>query len=246
MPSKTPRLRGNSKARESLYALGEFPDSVIIGIGRSIVHRLAVGHANIEGNDFAGIFAKSISGEHFAQPLGITDVTWNNCSWSVKTVQANKPFSQPSVRLISGRNSPTYSYGMNDLKSDVQKTGEAVLRIWNERVSQSLNQYDDLRIVVFIRNIGTLEFTIFEEEASPFIPGNYEWRLNKRENLEGFDKKNNSHCFTWQFHGSQFTIIKHVPASAYKFRIRKNPGMLEEKHVLALVRFEENWIERVF
>lgn len=245
MSSKPPRLRGNQEGRESLYPLGEFPESVIISIGRSIVHRIAVGHANIEGNDFAGIFAKAISGEHYDQPLGITDVWWNNCSWSVKTVQANRPFTVTSVRLISGRNSPDYSYGIKDAHADLQQTGSAVLGIWNERVSQSLNQYDDLRVVVFVRNMGTLQFAIFEYEAGQYIAGDYEWKINKTGNLEGFDRSTGEHCFTWQFHGSQFTVLKHIPASVYKFRIKKNPGMIEEQHVLALVQFKEDWIERV-
>ncbi len=76
-----PKLRGKARARESLYALGEFPDDVVIGIGRLIVHRLAIGVADLTGDDFASIFAGAISGEHRAKPLGITDVTWQNCSW---------------------------------------------------------------------------------------------------------------------------------------------------------------------
>jgi len=65
MPSKPPRLRGNAKARNSRYPLGEFPDDIVIGIGRLIVYRLAVGHADITGDDFAGIFADAISGSQF-------------------------------------------------------------------------------------------------------------------------------------------------------------------------------------
>ena len=245
MSSKPPKLRGHDKARHSLYPLGEFPDDVVIGIGGQIVHRLAVGY-NISGDDFAEMFADSISGTHFNKPLGVTDVIWNSCSWSVKTVQAKKPFKQPSVRLITGRNSPAFSYGISDPKANVEETGAAVLNIWNERVNQSFNNHDDLRIVVLVRNMSTLEFVLFEFEAVRYPPFNYKWEINRRGNFEGFDKGTNKHRFTWQPHGSQFTVIEIVPGSAYKFRIIRRPGIIERRHILNLVRFKKNWIERVF
>jgi len=39
------------------------------------------------------------------------------------------------IWLISGRSSPDYSYGISDPHENVQKTGRAVLEIWNERVN---------------------------------------------------------------------------------------------------------------
>jgi hypothetical protein len=42
-----------------------------------------------------------------------------------------------------------------------------------------------------------------------------------------------------------FTVIHHVPASAYRFRIKRKPGMLSEAQVLRLARFEPEWIEPV-
>jgi len=119
MPSEPPKLRGKSKARNSPYPLGEFSDYVVSGIGKLIVHRIAIGHADIGGDDFAGIFAKAISGEHRNKPLGVTDVIWNGCSWSVKTVKKPKPFNQQKIRLITGRNSPDYSYGINNPREDI-------------------------------------------------------------------------------------------------------------------------------
>lgn len=246
MSSEPPKLRGSSPARKGLYPLGEFPDDMAVNLSRQFVHRLAVGHANITGDDFGEIFATAISGTHYNSPLGVTDVVWENCSWSVKTVQATKPFEQPTVRLISGRNSPDYSYGISDPRKDLAMTGQAVLNIWNERVNQSLNDHDDLRVAVLVRNMDTLEFTLFEYEAGRYIPRDYEWRLNRRGNLEGYEIDNGEHRFTWQPHGAQFTVIKHVPGSAYKFRIIRHPGLLEAQHVLNLVRFKESWVERVF
>ena len=47
MPKKI-KLRGKSKRRTDSgpYPLGEFPASVAVEMGRHIVHRLAVGHAD--------------------------------------------------------------------------------------------------------------------------------------------------------------------------------------------------------
>jgi hypothetical protein len=217
-----------------------------VNLSRQFVHRLAVGHADITGDDFGEIFATAISGEHFNAPLGVTDVIWQNCSWSAKTVQASKPFKQTTIRLISGRNSPDYSYGIPNPRKDLAKTGAAVLNIWNARIDQSLHDYDDLRVVVLIRNMDKLEFTLFEYEAGHYVPNDYEWKLNARGNLEGYEVSTKEHRFTWQPHGAQFTVIKRVPGSAYKFRIVRHPGLLEPQHVLNLVRFKEDWVERIY
>lgn len=245
MSSRRPTLRGRSRARRGPYPLGEFPDEIVVEIGRRIVHRLAVGQDNISGDDFGDIFAAAVGGNHFGNPIGVTDVVWQNCSWSVKTVQAPKPFESLNARLISGRNSPVYSYGITDALADIEKTGEAVLGIWNDRVNQSFAEYDDLRVAVLIRNMSALEFVLFESEASRYVPGNYYWELNRRKNLEGFEKSGREHRFTWQPHGSQFTIVKPVPGSAYKFRVKRSVEPLEPDRVLNLIGFKEDWIERV-
>jgi hypothetical protein len=242
MPNDKLKLKGRAKRRNAPYDLGELPPSLAVSIGRDIVHRLAVGFANITGDDFGGIFANAIGGVHRAKPQGIADVTWNDCAWSVKTVQSPKPFTQKIVRLITGRNSVGYSAGINDAFADVQATGAAVLNVWNARLNESLNQHDDLRIFVIVRNMSKLEFTLFEYEAVRYVPANYEWTVNPKNNFEGVDKVTGIHVFTWQPHGSQFTVLHHVPPSAYRFRIKKTPTILEEKHVLQLVRFSDDWI----
>lgn len=244
MPNRI-RLRGQRERRNCPHGLGELSHELAIEIGKRIIHRLAIGHSNITGDDFASIFASAISGDHRASPLGLADVVWDGCAWTVKTVQAKYPFRQKSVRLISGRNNPLYSAGVHDVFEDIQRTGRAVLDVWNARVDESLHHHDDLRIFVFIRSMGTLEFAMFESEAARFIPAEYEWRLNKNRNFEGFDRETDRHCFTWQPHGAQFTVIHTVPASAYKFRIKQNPGIIEEHHVLRLIRYNDNWIEAV-
>src|ERR1700677_3767784 len=236
------KLRGTSRRRSGPYPLAELPPSLGVQIGRHIVHRLAVGMADITGDDFGGIFAQSISGNHRQKPLGIADVTWNGCAWSIKTVKGSKPFTQKKVRAISGRNSPIYSSGIQDPYADIQATGASVLNIWNARVNESLNEHDDLRIFLMIRNLDTLEFNLMEFEAVRYVAAEYQWEKNKKGNLVGKAKETGVHRFTWQPHGGQFTVIHHVPASAYRFRITKSPGLIEERHVLNLVGFNESWI----
>lgn len=242
MSSKDVRLRGTAKRRHEEYPLGEIPDSVIIEMAKQFVHRIAIGHSDITGDDFGTIFAKSIDGMHRESPLGIADVAKENCAWSVKTVKVKKPFETKRVRLISGRNSPDYSMGISDPRKDAKATGRAVLSIWNARVNEALDEFNDLRVIVCVRNLATRKFILFEEEAGRFSYADYEWGFNKRGNLEGHDIAHGEHVFTWQPHGSQFTIIRKVPAHARKFSINHSVPLIQMEHVLGLAKFDESWV----
>ena len=242
MSSIDPRLRGRASRRNEPYPLGQIPDEVLFTIARQLVHRLAIGHGDITGDDFGTIFANAIGGEHRGRPLGIADVEFNNCAWSIKTVQATLPFEAEKVRLISGRNSPIYSLGISDPLANPENTGRAVLAIWNARVNEALDHYNDLRIVVMIRNMATRQYLIFEEEAQRFTATDYHWLVNKRENLEGHNRLTGEHTFTWQPHGSQFTVIRHVPASVRRFAIAPNVPMVQPDTILAAIKFKPEWI----
>jgi hypothetical protein len=215
-----------------------------VEIGKHLVHRLTVGQVDITGDDFGVILAKSINGTHRGRPLGIADVVWENCAWSVKTVHDEQPFTQTKIRVISGRNNVKYSFGITDPHADIAATGKGVLEIWNKRLDTSLNEFDDLRIFIMVRNMSTLEFTLMEIEPVRYVPSEYRWEKNENDNLEGFDIHRNEHRFTWQT-STQFTVIHHIPASAYRFRINHRPPILSEEHVLRLARFDESWIEPV-
>jgi len=238
------RIRGNAPQRSAPYPLGEFPRDVVVAIGKHIVHRLAVGQIDITGDDFGEIFARAIGGLHRNSPLGIADVECDGCAWSVKTVKATRPFTQRRVRVISGRNSPNYSHDIQNPHEDIEATGRAILEIWNGRVGETFKSHDDLRVLVFIRNLSTLQFTIFEHEATRFIPTEYTWLKNRQDNFEGTDMLGN-HCFTWQPHGSQFTVLHAVPKSAYRFKITHRPMALKEDDILDFVNYDDSWIEQV-
>ena len=235
-------MRGNANRRTGPYPLGQIPDRVIREIGRQLVHRIAIGHADITGDDFGTIFATAIKGEHRASPLGVADVMVNGCAWSVKTVKSSNPYTQKIVRLISGRNSPDYSVGIENPHENPDETGRAVISVWNARVDEALNEFDDLRIVVLVRSMMSRHFSIFEGEAHRYNPSDFQWTFNKRGNLEGRDLLNGEHQFTWQPHGSQFTVRRLAPASSRRFSIDQNIPVVDTDSILAAIRFNPSWI----
>lgn len=199
---------------------------------------------DLTGDDVGTIFADALNGgDHLASPLGVADVLWNGCAWSVKTVKYSRPFEARKVRLISGRCSPDYSLGIENPHSNPQDTGRAVLAIWNARVNEALNQHDDLRRFVLIRNMEAREFVAFEEENRRFVPNNFRWSFNQRRNLEGHELATGEHRFTWQPHGSQFTIIRPVPGSARRFSIAESIRTISVEAVMKHVDFKPSWIE---
>lgn len=222
------------------YPLNEFRKDIIESIAKRIVHLKAVGKADMSGDEFSRIFADSVGGMSYAKPVGIADVSWNGCCWSVKTVQHKRPHKAKSLRLISGRNSPTYSSRISDTLADVTATGRSVLDIYNKRIERAKWDHDDVRLVVLIRNMAAQEFTLFERPIVSLVANCYRWEKNKNNNLQGFE--NDRRMFTWQPHGSQFTIHEPVPSSATRFKINHEPGMLEMEHVLRLVKFSPDWV----
>jgi hypothetical protein len=237
-----PRLRDNKGKRQfELYPLGQIPSDVICEMGKYFTYQYSVGAKDLTGSIWGDIFAAGINGRHLDSPLGLADVVHENMAWSTKTVKHAKPHKQSKVRIISGRCSPDYSYGITDPHEDIQRTGTAVLSIYNERINIAKDKYEPLRTVILIRNFETFEFSIFEHDIYRYVTTEYEWRANKDGNLEGFDIAINRHCFTWQPHGSQFTVLYDVPASAIKFTV-KQPPILDFEKTLEQVGFDESWI----
>ena len=101
-----------------------------------------------------------------------------------------------------------------------------------------LNEHDDLRVVVLVRNMNAREFVLFEDEVRSYIPDNYKWIVNKRSNLEGYNRQTGERLFTWQPHGAQFTIHRKVPTATSKFRIAPNVPIIEAEYILRLAKYE--------
>lgn len=237
-----PRLRDSKHlTTKSLYPLNVIPPEIVTKIGGYLVYLLYIGRKDVSGSDWGDAFADSIGGIHLDSPVGIADVVLDKNCWSAKTVKVKDPFSISNVRLISGRCSPDYSYGITDPHKDVQKTGEAVLSIWNERINIATDHYSSVRTAVLVRSYDCLSYRLFEEDTQRFRTTDYHWDVNSNGNLIGLDR-NERVCFTWQPHGSQFTIHTEVPESAIKFQI-KQPPTISKTDVLKVVEFDESWVQ---
>ena len=155
-----PRLKDNkNKAPFELYSVGQIPDNVIFDVAKWMAYHFAIGKNDISGEDWGDIFAKAIGGEHLGRPFGLADVVYEGMAWSVKSIKGS--MRQRNLRIISGRCSPDYSYGIGDPHDDVQRTGTAVLSIWNERINVAKEYYEPLRTSVLVRNFTNLEFVLF-------------------------------------------------------------------------------------
>ena len=238
-----PRLRDGSRLiTNEPFPLNDFPEELIYSLGGYFVYLIYIGRKDFTGTDWGDALANAVGGKHLDSPVGIADVVLGKMAWSAKTVKNDHPFTARNIRLISGRCSPDYSYGIEDPHKNIQKTGEAVLNIWNERVNIACDHYNPVRTSVLLRSSDLLSFRIFEEENQRFRTNDYVWKVNPNGNLIGVNKETGRSCFTWQPHGSQLTIHTHVPESAIRFRIRK-PPIISRKDILERLEFNPSWIE---
>ncbi len=199
--------------------------------------------AILEGTDWEQIFARLIGARWKPSNVGLDDVLLEQTAWGAKTVKNDNPATVSRIRLISGRNSPVYSFGDREVSEcDPNELGEKVLSIWNERVAAIRKLYKHLRTVVLVKSDDLLELAVFEFDTVMFDEAEFEWKWNKRNNLEGFNRRTNEHKFTWQPHGSQFTIVEVVPPERLAIRI-KQPPLLKQDEVLKALHFDQSWIE---
>jgi hypothetical protein len=239
-----PKLRDSKRllTREP-YPINEIPEEIIKKIGKKIVYLLCVGYKDLSGDEWGNVFAEAIGGVHLQSPVGIADVTFDKMAWSMKTVKSKTPHrGNAYVRLISGRCSPDYSYGISDPHKDIEATGRAVLNIWNERVNIAQDYYNPLRTSILVRNENLLTFSLFEEENHRYVASAYRWEENRNGNLIGIEIETGLRRFTWQPHGSQFTIHTQIPPNAVKFKI-KRPPQLDIEETLKQINYNDDWVE---
>lgn len=250
MSAPDPRLKGaHGPAYRGPWPVGTVPDSVLYALGREIVHWRAVGNKTITGDKFGDMFAEAVGGEHLASPLGLGDVVRDDgTAWSCKTVKQKNVRTTKVVRLVSGRNSPDFSLGISDPRKDPTATGRAVLAVWNKRLNESLEEFNELRLVCLLRCHNLRDFCLFEQPIMPFPTEDFSWRFEAKkkganENLQGYEKSIRTHRFTWQPHGGQFTIKRPVPGSARHFRIVRNIPLHSKEGVLKWIGYRDQWIE---
>lgn len=241
--TQNPRLRTVDKYKPP-YPLNRLPKNFALDLGKEIVYLLASrGTPRLEGSDWEEIFARLVGAQWKPSNVGLDDIVLQQTAWGAKTVKSSKPSTVSSIRLISGRNSPVYSFGDNNLsKANANNLGKKILSIWNKRVADVQKLYKNVRTIVLIKSDDLLEVSVFEFETITYRPEDYSWKWNKNKNLEGISKSTNQHLFTWQPHGSQFTIVENVPKDRLAIRI-KQPPLLNRPNVLKAIKFDDSWIE---
>jgi len=240
---KRPKLRTVEKYNPP-YALNQFPNNFALDLGKEIVYFLATRNTDrLEGSDWEEIFAGLVGADWKPSNVGLDDVVMEQSAWGAKTIKNKNPFTVKKVRLISGRNSPVFSFGDQMVSGRPPKElGDKVLEIFNERVAAIKKKYKHLRTVVLIKGAGLLELSVFEFDTEMYDLNMYSWEWNKRGNLEGKSIKSGAHKFTWQPHGSQMTIIEDVPDKRLSIRVRK-PTLLDKDAVLKQLEFDDSWVE---
>ena len=164
--NKSPKLRTVNKS-VSAFPLNEFPKDFPFLLGKELIYLLAAkGKPELEGSEWESIFATCIGADWKPSNVGLDDVIMGNTAWGAKTVKSTNPLAQKKVRLISGRNSPNYSFGeRSDQKADPKLIGNLVLEIWNERVSAIREKFKHLRTVVLIKSNDLSKVLVFEFET---------------------------------------------------------------------------------
>lgn len=240
---KEPKIRTVEKYKPP-YPLNQFPSDFALNLGREVIYLLASrGTPRLEGTDWEEIFARLIGAQWKPSNVGLDDIVLEQTAWGAKTVKNANPFTATKVRLISGRNSPVYSFGDKEVSEcEPNELGEKILAIWNERVAGIRKLYKHLRTVVLIKSDDLLGMSVFEFETIIYPVTDYFWEWNRTNNLEGFGKSTEEHIFTWQPHGSQFTIIEKVPGKRLAIKI-KQPPTLDKYLVLKALKFDNSWVQ---
>ena len=242
MERKSPKLRTVDKSLPP-FPLNKFSKEFPFTLGKEIIYLLASkGKATLEGPEWEAIFATCIGAEWKPSNVGLDDVILGNTAWGAKTVKAKNPSKQKKVRLISGRNSPVYSFGDTiDVHAEPNLVGKSILEIWNERVSAIREKFQNLRTVVLVKSDDLNEVVVFEFDTIRYDPELFVWEWNKNGNLRGIEKSTTEHRFTWQPHGSQFTITEEVPDKSLVIRI-KQPETLDKEKIRAALGVDKSWI----
>ena len=240
---QTPKLRSVEKYKPP-YGLNKFSADFAVKLGREIVYLLATrGTPRLEGSDWEEMFARIIGATWKPSNIGLDDVVLHQTAWGAKTVKNKKPSQAFKVRLISGRNSTIFSFDDEEIrKADPNQLGGKILSIWNKRVTDLFKNYKHCRTVVLLKSDDLLEVGIFEFETAVYSEDQFHWQWNENHNLEGYFKENDEHKFTWQPHGSQFTIIEDVPKDRLAIRIKK-PPLIDRETVLTSLKFDASWVE---
>ncbi|MFM1894649.1 MAG: hypothetical protein RIQ90_1815, partial [Bacteroidota bacterium] len=108
-------------------------------------------------------------------------------------------------------------------------------------VSAVREKFKHLRTVVLVKSDDLSQVAVFEFDTIRYDAELYDFIWNKNGNLEGYLKGTKVKRFTWQPHGSQFTITEDVPEKTLILKI-KQPKNLDKKKVLKAIGFDKSWV----
>ncbi len=128
-------------------------------------------------------------------------------------------------------------------ESDSNKFGAMILDAWNKSLSVARG-FDEERFSVLFAGMNSSCAAFFEIPIISYEPSEYDWDWNEDDGLDGYVKGTCCQRFTWQPHGSQFTITTVIPDNRLKLRIRQ-PPRLDREEVLTQLRFDPSWVEIV-
>lgn len=238
-----PRLRNIVQPSGAApYPLNEPTKKIIQAVGQHFIYRHYVGAQDLSGSDWTEAFCDAIGGEMLSATVGIADVGLGRYGWSLKTIKRKQPSQIQKIRIIVGRCSPDYSYGITDPHVNITKTGKAVLGILNARISLALDAFPNMRNAILIRSLDLRHYVFFEEEVQLIDPQDYTWKINVNGNFIATNKKTNEITFTWQPHGSQLTQHMIVPSKVTTFSIDL-PTTIGKSELLAKLGVNENWVK---
>lgn len=175
---------------------------------------------DLDNQWFGKTFAKIIEGKYLTINITLANVVKDKTCWiTIEIPTINNPFDFSNIEINNGICKPDYSYGISDPHLEPQRTGNAILNIWNERLYSTLDYFTEFRTVILIYNHILKRFVFFEEENDSYTIRNYEWEVNNKGHLIGRDTATGNHCFTWQPIGSRLSKVTKVPKSAIKFEL---------------------------
>lgn len=112
-----------------------------------------------------------------------------------------------------------------------------------ERINIAQDNYNPVRASILIRSNDLLSYYLFEEDNHRYRTSDYVWEVNSNRNLIAKEIETGRVYFTWQPHGSQFTIHTIAPDNCVKVQNKKQPPLLTRNAILDSLNFDESWIE---
>lgn len=223
------------------YYSPKFPQTLALELFNMLLDKL---DTTVTVAEWTRIFARCMGGDCLSnEDKAEVILPASGTIWSTKILPNFNPFGVHHVVLDQGCiHTGIHSSGVQAM--DTSELGTKVLKIWNSRVAELRTHFPNVCTVVLLKGDSLSRVSVYEEETIQFLPEKYYWQWDEHGNLEGCEKGTNTHRFSWQPHGSQFTVVSDVPDNRLKLRI-KRPPVISQSAVLDSIAYDDSWIEIV-